>query len=70
MSLPVLDLINVGAGCDCAKHSTKPCANCGLPIAADWHARPRYGKWTHVGPWQGQRCPGALTGATQVGGGE
>lgn len=36
------------------------CGNCGFPIE---NAETSTG-WTHVGNWQGVRCPGRLCGAT------
>ena len=41
--------------------SDPTCVHCHGPIA--WKTA-RDSHWTHVGTWQGKRCPNALTGAT------
>lgn len=50
--------------------SDPTCTNCGLPIGPERHRHPLIAErsrspsgWTHVGAWEGIRCPGRITGA-------
>lgn len=44
------------------RNERRLCQNCGLPVGRDEKANAPTG-WTHMGQWQGLRCPGRITGA-------